>query len=955
MFFTNTLNSTPNVLNGATINVQAGRLVAQGSASANTGTANPLAGASVQLSGGTLVLDSKAGASGAAAAAGPTFDNPLSVTASSTLEVQPIAMNITLGGSGSGNGIALSSGATLTVNPLATDSQGTVGALLTVPGPVTGAGAVTLNSTGLGANNFPGTLILTGTNSYTGGTTVTSGTLQGNTNGLQRAIVNNAAANTTTGAPGGVVFDQTFTGTFAGTISGTGQLTVQNTGTVIAPGAGLTYTGPTNLDGGVLALSSSTGALTGALNFGINNAITTVGTLDLTAASATFGSLNVQTNTTTPNLLRVAPGQSLTINGNVTVGSSQAAATTTVLNTTGGGGLVVNNAAANGTFTVGGSNATGGSGNVATANLSGLGSLTISLNTTTGAVVVNPNLTAGTTNVSGLQSSLVLPSTGAGNTTITASRLDVGVGPTYNSVATQINSLKLGTGANVLNVGTVNIGAGTGRDFGSVTFNTSSGTVKVRAADTTSAAAFNLGTGATTTAAGNTTPVSTNTFDVTGHAADLSFAAVNIGTETRNASYANVFSWDKAASPTAGLTMLNLTAGTRSGAALTAAMTDAVTVNLGSAASTASDTVNITNGILALGTANPTAAAFNATVNANLNVAGGTVNVGATGGTAVTMATATAATTGNTNAANATIAITGGVANFSGNIVKGSAASGTGFTSSATLTLAGGTLNMNNNSIGSAATPVDTLNFQSGTLMNIASINGTGTTITSGLNKTTAGALTLSGTLAYTGPTTITGGTLLANGLITNTAAVTVASTATLGGSGTISAPVTVQAGGNVSPGNSPGQLTLAGKAGNSAALLTMTSTSNLVMELTPAVTPGTGYDQVVVSGTTGATAVDLGGSTLSLSGTTTSNATYVLVDNQTASATANAFAGLPEGSTVTVGGNSFTLTYTYNNGGANPTANDVALVGVPEPTSVGLFALAGFGLLARRRRIASR
>ena len=58
-------------------------------------------------------------------------------------------------------------------------------------------------------------LILTGTNSYAGGTTVSAGTLQGNTTSLQGNIVNNAA----------VVFDQAATGTYAGAMSGTGSLT----------------------------------------------------------------------------------------------------------------------------------------------------------------------------------------------------------------------------------------------------------------------------------------------------------------------------------------------------------------------------------------------------------------------------------------------------------------------------------------------------------------------------------------------------------------------------------------------------------------------------------------------------------------------------------------------------------------------------------------------------------
>lgn len=72
-----------------------------------------------------------------------------------------------------------------------------------------------------------------------------------------------------------------------------------------------------------------------------------------------------------------------------------------------------------------------------------------------------------------------------------------------------------------------------------------------------------------------------------------------------------------------------------------------------------------------------------------------------------------------------------------------------------TLTLNGGTLDMTSGAIGDATNTVSTLNFQSGTLKNVTTINGT-----AGLTKTTAGTLTLDGTMGYTGVTTISAGTL---------------------------------------------------------------------------------------------------------------------------------------------------------------------------------------------------
>ncbi len=86
-----------------------------------------------------------------------------------------------------------------------------------------------------------GTLILTGANNYSGGTTVSAGVLQGNTTSLQGDIFNQAA----------VVFDQAVTDTYAGVITGTGSVTKQNGGTLIFS-AEHHYSGGTVVSAGVL-------------------------------------------------------------------------------------------------------------------------------------------------------------------------------------------------------------------------------------------------------------------------------------------------------------------------------------------------------------------------------------------------------------------------------------------------------------------------------------------------------------------------------------------------------------------------------------------------------------------------------------------------------------------------------------------------------------------------------
>ena len=91
-----------------------------------------------------------------------------------------------------------------------------------------------------------GTLILTGTNSYTGGTTVSGGVLQGNSSSLQGNILNNAA----------VVFNQTGSGTYAGAMSGSGGMTLQGGGMLFLTGAS-TYSGPTTVNASTLSVNGS--------------------------------------------------------------------------------------------------------------------------------------------------------------------------------------------------------------------------------------------------------------------------------------------------------------------------------------------------------------------------------------------------------------------------------------------------------------------------------------------------------------------------------------------------------------------------------------------------------------------------------------------------------------------------------------------------------------------------
>ncbi len=143
---------------------------------------------------------------------------------------------------------------------------------VTFGGVVSGSGALTKN-----ANN---TLTLTGDNTYTGITTISSGTLQlgdGVTTGsVARNIVDNSA----------LVFNRSDDLTYSRVISGTGTLTQVGSGTLILTGNN-TFTGVTTISSGTLQLgdASNSGSIAGdivdntALVFSRSNAQTYAGSV----------------------------------------------------------------------------------------------------------------------------------------------------------------------------------------------------------------------------------------------------------------------------------------------------------------------------------------------------------------------------------------------------------------------------------------------------------------------------------------------------------------------------------------------------------------------------------------------------------------------------------------------------------------------------------------------------
>ena len=215
-----------------------------------------------------------------------------------------------------------------------------------------------------------------------------------------------------------------------------------------------------------------------------------------------------------------------------------------------------------------------------------------------------------------------------------------------------------------------------------------------------------------------------------------------------------------------------------------------------------------------------------------------------------------------------------------------------------------------------------------------------GSATTAGIVKAGLGTLTLTGTSSYTGATTVSAGSLLVNGQLGSTA-VTVNSGATLGGSGSIGGSVTNN--GLLSPGTSPGQLSLAS--------LALGGSGTVLMEIT-GTTAGTQYDQISLTGS-----LTYGGvMQLDLSQTFADNTSFNLFTGFTSGS--GDFSGITSlGSAYN--GLSFTRIGTLWTSGTAAGGQSLefnqttgTLVIVPEPAAL---ALAGLGIAvaawARRRR----
>ncbi len=151
--------------------------------------------------------------------------------------------------------------------------------------------AGTINGSGAVQQIGSGTTALTADNSYTGGTTITSGTLQLGDGGTTGSIVGNVTNNAT------LAFNRSGAVTFASTIGGSGTVHQIGSGTTILTGDN-SYTGGTSIGNGTLQLGDggSAGSIVGnvannaILAFNRSDAVAFAGTIDGSGAVHQIGS-----------------------------------------------------------------------------------------------------------------------------------------------------------------------------------------------------------------------------------------------------------------------------------------------------------------------------------------------------------------------------------------------------------------------------------------------------------------------------------------------------------------------------------------------------------------------------------------------------------------------------------------------------------------------------------------
>ncbi|WP_374562614.1 putative Ig domain-containing protein [Ideonella sp.] len=831
-----------------------------------------------------------------------TLDGSGTLTLSGTNSAQSWALNVLSGGTVAiagdanlGTGTVQLNGGTLSVTGDTTvDNTVTLGVN---DGSVSvGSGrAVSLSGaiggTGSLVKTGSGSLTLSGSNNYSGTTTVSAGTLAVASDGNLGAGSLALSAGSTLQVTGATTIDNAISlggsatllidaaVTASGAISGSGSLTKAGSGNLTLSSGSSNYAGGTTLSAGTVTAQNSASLGSGSITF--DGGALTVDS----GASPTFSNSVAMASSGTLNL---TSGTQATFSGAFSGTGALA-----VIGVAGGAAEVL---------TLGNTgNSTAWSGTLAAtdATLQFAGDNQLA----SGAITLN----------GGAQL------TSTASTTVDNAIAIAGAATLYASTGTlTLTGVVSGSGA-------LTTGGGAGASVRLSGSNTHSGSVSVTSATLSVSGGAALGdASAVTLSNGSTLDLQSNETigslaAASGNAVSLGSSRLTVGGDNTSTSYSGSISG------TGGLTK-----------------TGSGTWTLGGT-NTASGSIDISAGGLTVsgGSAIGNSSSVTVASGATLTLAASETIGSLAGAGAVVLGSSTLSAGGNNTSTTFS-----GTINGSGNLTKSGTGKLTlsgsnGYTGTTTVTGSGGTLsvtdasNISTNTItlgsggalevtGSNVTLVNafTIDTGGGTISNDNALALTG--VMSGVsgasfNKAGTGVLTMSAANTLPGDVVVQAGTLNLTGSLTATNAVSVLSGATLAGSGSITTAnaVVVDSGGFLSPGvigvnSGAGTLTINGD-------LDLFGTLQIDINGT---TAGSEYDQVVVNG---AVTLDSAGAALSVTHNYTPGLadTYVVIDNDASDAIVDTFTGLPEGDTLTAGGNGTVLTASYV-GGTN--SNDFTL-----------------------------
>ncbi len=762
------------------------------------------------------------------------------------------------------NNLDLGSGAvTLTGTRTITNNGGN----LTIDGIISGAFGVTK------AGNA--TLTLTGSNTYSGTTTLSAGLLNINNSaaiGTGTFTINGGTLDNTSGAAitlsNNNVQTWTTSFSFAGSNDlnlGTGAVTLTGNPTVTTTAGNLTVGGVISGAHNIVKAGSGTLTLNGANTYS-------------TGTTLSAGQLNINNSTA------LGTG-SFVINGGTIDNTSGAAITNTS-----------NNAQTwSGDFTFAGSS---------------------DLNLGTGAVTLSANrivtVSGGTFTVGGVISGAhSLTKSGSGALALAGANT-FSTGMTLSAGQLNINNAKaVGSGTFTINGGALDNTSG-----GAITL--SNNNAQTWGGDFTFAGSnnLNLGTGAVALGANRTVTVSAATL-TEGGVISGAFSLTKLGAGTLTLTAADTYSGGTSINAGA-LSFSNNSLGTGN---ITFGGNSTLQWNGANTQDISSKVQAIGSGITATFDTNGN----NVTLASVLSGNGGIAKIGAgklTLSAANTFAGGTTLSAGQLNINNAA-AVGSGVFTINGGTIDDTSGGAIVLSNNNAVALNGGftfagtaNLNFGTGAVTLGGSPTLTISASTLTIGGAIGDSGNAYAITTA----GSGTLKLTGNNIFSGGVTIGAGTLLADnasGSATGSGAVTVNSGATLSGTGTASGSVTVNSGAHLAPGDG-------GTSVFNTGSLILGSGSDLDIVLNGN-TAGSGYDQINVNGS-----VTVSGSNLNLSGSRSTHDGTVLtiIRNNLGGTVSGNFAGLAEGATEAF--NSVTYTSSYQGGAGN----DVVLTANPAVTT---------------------